>query len=73
LPEGRARRAGLLAANMGIRPELVGIALDRMGYGVAPLTPEVVADQQKIADTFHLLGLIPAAIDVSSAVWRPIS
>jgi sulfonate transport system substrate-binding protein len=69
----RAEATQLLAANMGIRPELIEIALGRMGYGVAPLTPEVVADQQKIADTFHALGLIPSAIDVSSAVWRPTS
>ena len=30
------------------------------GYGVAPITPDIVADQQNIADTFTKLRLIPA-------------
>ena len=30
--------------------------------GVVPLTPAVAAEQQKIADTFHGLKLIPKAI-----------
>lgn len=69
----RAEATQLLAANMGLPPGLIALSLGRMGFGVAPLTPEVIADQQKIADTFHALGLIPAAIDVSSAVWQPTS
>ena len=35
------------------------------------MTPEVVADQQRIADTFHDLRLIPAKLDVAGAVWEP--
>ena len=33
-----------------------------------PITREVAADQQKIADTFHELKLIPKPIKVSDAV-----
>ncbi|MBV9747670.1 MAG: sulfonate ABC transporter substrate-binding protein [Acetobacteraceae bacterium] len=63
--------AALLSASLGVPQPVMAQALARMGYGVAPLTPEVVADQQKIADTFHALRLIPSPITVSEAVWHP--
>jgi sulfonate transport system substrate-binding protein len=40
----------------------------RQAYGVRPLDAAVTAEQQRIADTFHGLGLIPRAIRVSDAV-----
>jgi sulfonate transport system substrate-binding protein len=61
----------LLAASMGLPEAVVRRAVARMGYGVQTLTPEVVADQQKIANTFFSLQLIPDKIDVATAVWRP--
>jgi len=41
----------------------------RQKYGVNKLTPEIFAGQQKIADAFFKLGLIPQKIDVTSAAW----
>jgi sulfonate transport system substrate-binding protein len=38
---------------------------------VGPLTPALVAEQQKVADAFHELGLIPKAIRVADIVWLP--
>ncbi|MFN6993775.1 MAG: aliphatic sulfonate ABC transporter substrate-binding protein [Aquincola tertiaricarbonis] len=38
---------------------------------VAPLTPAVVAEQQKVADAFAELGLIPQRIRVADIVWQP--
>ncbi|MBL0728562.1 aliphatic sulfonate ABC transporter substrate-binding protein [Piscinibacter sp. HJYY11] len=38
---------------------------------VGPLTPALVAEQQKVADAFHELGLIPKAIRVADIVWQP--
>jgi sulfonate transport system substrate-binding protein len=35
---------------------------------VKPLTAAVAAEQQKIADTFHALGLIPKPIRVADAL-----
>ncbi len=67
----QAEAADLLAASLKLPSPVVAQAVGRMGFGVHPMTPEVTADQQKIADIFHTLGLIPQAIDVSSAVWRP--
>lgn len=42
-------------------------ALEHQSYGVKPLSADVVAEQQRIADTFHDLGLIPSKISVSNA------
>ena len=41
-----------------------------LGYGVLPMTPGIVADQQKIADTFLALRLTPAPVVVSDAIWH---
>jgi sulfonate transport system substrate-binding protein len=62
--------ATLLAPRMGIPEPVLKLALDRMGYGVRPLDDEVVAEQQRIADVFHGLGLLPKAITVKDAVWK---
>ena len=62
--------AAVLSPKVGIPAEVLAVALSRQGYGVAPLTPEVVAAQQKIADTFHELGLLPKPINVSDAVIK---
>jgi sulfonate transport system substrate-binding protein len=43
-------------------------ALGRLAYGVQPLDGDAIAEQQRIADTFHALGRIPR-IDVRDAVW----
>lgn len=59
-----------LAPEIGMDRAIVETALRRMGYGVKPLTPEVVASQQRVADTFFKAGLIPRAIQVRDAVWQ---
>jgi sulfonate transport system substrate-binding protein len=38
---------------------------------VGPLTPALVAEQQKVADAFAQLGLIPRPIRVAEIVWQP--
>jgi sulfonate transport system substrate-binding protein len=38
---------------------------------VAPLSPAVLAEQQKVADAFAALGLIPKPIRVADIVWQP--
>lgn len=38
---------------------------------VAPLTPAIAADQQRVADAFVQLGLIPKPVTVAEIVWQP--
>jgi sulfonate transport system substrate-binding protein len=65
-PEDAAR---LLAASIGVDATILETALRRSGYGPRPLTPEVVAAQQRIADALFDIQLIPAHFAVRDAVW----
>ena len=69
--QNQAEATKLLAASMGLPERVVQRAVARMGYGSQPLTAEVIADQQRIADTFFKLGLIPHQLDVAAVVWKP--
>jgi len=66
----QAEVASLLAPRTGLPPAVLHVALARLGYGVAPITPDIVANQQRIADTFFKAGLLPKSIAVRDAVWR---
>ncbi len=54
----------------GIPAPVLEIALNRQSYDVKPLDDTVIAEQQKIADTFFRLGLLPKAINVKDVAWR---
>lgn len=41
----------------------------RAAFGIEPINPEIIAEQQQIADVFYRLQLIPKQIDVKEAVW----
>jgi sulfonate transport system substrate-binding protein len=58
---------------LGIPAPILEVAVSRQAYGIKPIDAEVVAQQQKIADTFFELGLIPKAIKIADAVKRPQS
>ncbi|MGG5820086.1 sulfonate ABC transporter substrate-binding protein [Falsiroseomonas sp. HW251] len=62
------RAARELAPETGIPAPVLEVALLRQGFGIAPLSESVVAEQQRIADVFHGLGLLPRAIRVGEAV-----
>ncbi len=57
-----------LTQTTGIKEAAVSLALKRMGYGVKPLNPEIIASQQRLADTFLKEGLIPKPIVIKDAV-----
>jgi sulfonate transport system substrate-binding protein len=62
--------AAELAPSVGIPAPVLAVALRRQTYGVRPLDAAVVAEQQRIADTFHKLGVLPKPITVGDAVRR---
>lgn len=47
----------------------VELAAQRLSYGVKPVSEEVLAQQQKIADTFYELKLVPRQVRVAGAAW----
>jgi sulfonate transport system substrate-binding protein len=59
-----------LSAGIGIPAPVLEIALKRQTYGIKPLDDSVVAEQQRVADTFHALGLLPKPIVVSTIVRK---
>lgn len=59
-----------LSASVKIPAPVLKVALARQSFGVKPLSAEVTAQQQSIADTFLSLGLIPKAINVADAVRK---
>lgn len=56
-----------LSALWGIPKPVVDVAVGRSPYGTGPITRVILAEQQKIADTFFALKLIPKKIDVLEA------
>jgi sulfonate transport system substrate-binding protein len=60
-----------LSPSVGIPVPVLKVALERQSYGIRRLDDAVVAEQQRIADTFHALGLLPRPIKISDAVRRP--
>ena len=68
LKKNLRQAAALIAPLQGLPVDVVELALQRNEFNVKPITAAVAADQQKIADTFFDLKLIPKAIKVGDAV-----
>jgi len=62
-----------LAPTTGIPAPILTVAIGRQSFGVGPLSPKVIADQQLVADTFFGLGLLPKNIVVADAVRKGAS
>lgn len=60
--------AAILSAQIGLEPTIVELAAQRYAYGITPITDVVVAEQQKIADVFTNLKLIPKKLVVKDAL-----
>jgi sulfonate transport system substrate-binding protein len=60
-----------LAPAVGLPVPVVEVALQRQSYGIKPITQSVVADQQRVADSFFALGLLPKQIRISDVARRP--
>ena len=56
-----------LSALWGIPKPVVDVSVGRSVYGTGPITRAILAEQQKIADTFFELKLIPKKISVLDA------
>nr|WP_315597029.1 sulfonate ABC transporter substrate-binding protein [uncultured Cupriavidus sp.] len=61
--------AQVLVKETGLDTSVLDLAVSRFSYGAKPVTAEVLAEQQRIADAFVTLKLIPKPIKVSDAAW----
>jgi sulfonate transport system substrate-binding protein len=60
-----------LSPSVGLPVPVLEVALKRQAYGIKPIDAQVIAEQQKLADTFLALGLIPKAVTVSELARKP--
>lgn len=60
--------ATILAAQTGLGKDVVALAASRYAYGVKPVSVDVIASQQRVADAFSSLKLIPKPIVVKDAL-----
>jgi sulfonate transport system substrate-binding protein len=69
--QDRAAAIRRVADFSGLDAGVVSLFIQRRPpSSVGPLTPAIVADQQRVADAFHQLGLIPKPVRVADIVWR---
>ncbi|WP_311971972.1 sulfonate ABC transporter substrate-binding protein [Pseudomonas baltica] len=60
-----------VAPLLGLPKDITLTSVNRQGFGAQYLTPAVVEAQQKIADTFYQLKLIPQPLVIKDVVWTP--
>ena len=65
--------AKVLGPAIGLDPATALLAARRFSYGVKPVTAAVLDEQQKIADTFTELKLIPRKLVIRDAAPRELS
>mgnify|MGYP002131088756 CR=1 FL=1 len=68
----RKEATQLIAEFSGLSLETVQRFLERRPRSpTAPLPAELVAEQQRVAEAFFELGLIPKPVKVAEIVWQP--
>lgn len=66
----RPELASLIAKETGIPLDPVQRAVNRAPFLVLPMDDAITRTQQRVADRFRSLGLIPLDIRISDAVWK---
>jgi len=67
IAKNKAAAATELSTVLGLDKNITELFVSRAGYGTAPVTREVLAEQQVIADTFFELKLIPKKLNLLHA------
>jgi sulfonate transport system substrate-binding protein len=60
--------AEVLSPQIGLSVPIAKVAATRFAYGIQPINTAVAVEQQKIADVFYDLKLIPKAIRIADAL-----
>jgi sulfonate transport system substrate-binding protein len=62
--------AALYAAASGVPLAAQRKSVDRAEFALVSLDDAIIAEQQRVADRFLRLGLIPARLDIRDIVWK---
>lgn len=60
-----------VAPLLGLPADITLTSVKRQGYGAGFMTPAVIAAQQKVADSFYQLKLIPKPLTIKDVIWTP--
>lgn len=70
--DNRKEAIKLVSDFSGLDAGVVSLFIQRRPKSpTGPLSAQTVADQQRVADAFFKLGLIPKPVNVADIVWRP--
>jgi len=69
----KSEYAAELATLWGLPKPVADLSVGRVGYGTTAITKAILAEQQKIADTFFELKLIPKKINVLEAAGAGVA
>lgn len=61
----------VLAPVTGLDPDILDTVTRRRSWTFDPMQPDAIAEQQRIADAFYELELIPKSVQVLDVIWRP--
>jgi sulfonate transport system substrate-binding protein len=66
--------ARYLGPLLGLDERAIGKSVERTSWGIGPITDATIESQQRIADTFHQLGLLVSPLRVADALpkTRPL-
>lgn len=67
ISQNKAAAAAELSAVLGLDKGITELYVSRARYGTAPVTRDILAEQQSIADTFFELKLIPKKLNLLHA------
>ncbi len=67
--QNRGAVAELLSQGTGVPLAATRRAVDRTDYVIGPMNDRVAAAQQRVADRFYALKLIPKPVRIADAVW----
>ena len=70
IEDNRKQFAIELAPKIGLPANVIERAVNRSELGARPIDAATLEGQQKIADTFAKLELIPKSVSVTDAAWK---
>lgn len=68
--ENREEVIGIMSEALGIKEEVISKQINRRTFGATAITPEIIEVQQKQADKYFELELIPVEVKVEEKVWK---
>lgn len=68
--ENKEEVVKIMSDALGISEEVISHQINRRTFGASKITEEIIEAQQKQADKYFEIGLIPKQIDVREKVWE---